>query len=114
MKYTLTEDHFKYFVDRCEYYKHLLCIPCDIAYTFEIIKARADSCVDTSNHMGNIRLCKTWNMEVDNKNLNTIAFHEICHVLLDTLTTLAGRYYSFEYISELEHAVLISLENLVK
>ena len=115
MKYTTTKKQYKYFIARCEYWKHLLCIDYDIVYDHLKRKTTlAETSYEVSPHIACIRLATIFDTSPSNKLLDRIALHEICHLLFGEITDLATIFYATKYIEAVEHGIIARLENIVE
>lgn len=111
----MTQKQFKYFVERANYWQDILKIPFDIEY-FKVESSifRAEVKYNIPNHTASISVATFWDIEPTNEVIDVTAFHEICHLLLCTLCDLATNYYQESYVSEIEHGIVVNLENIVK
>ena len=114
MKYKLDNKTLQYFKDRCEYWKHLLCVQYGVSYAWtKNNTVEASVSYDTSSRTATIYLARKWELKPTNKDLDIAALHEICHLLLAPIFEICDRYYNKDYLINIEHSIVKGLENII-
>ena len=70
----------------------------------------------TSDHAATIQLCKKWDdmRPLNNMELERVAIHELCHIVLAPLVSEAEyRYSTSEAIQSTEHSIVRLLEEVL-
>lgn len=114
MKYKVNDKQFKYFIERCEYWKHILGVRYDIEYARSLgptVRATVGYSIGCAN--ATIRLALTWEIPATNEMLDRTALHEVAHLLMSPLTEICIKFYATDYIIELEHSIISGIENML-
>lgn len=112
-----TAKNFKYFKERCEYWrKELGLVDWSIFYDLKELEGKAaETNYWDEPGVARIVLSKDWGEETPTENgLNRTALHECCHILFSNLTSEAKARYAQEYdIDRAEHHIIRVLENIL-
>lgn len=73
------------------------------------------NCGELQDYIATFTFYEDWGDEiVDEKEIDKIAFHEVCHVLLVRLNAIANsRFITEDEIREAEHEIIRRLENSI-
>ena len=114
----LTENHYKYFVRCCRKWSKRLASDYTFTYKFGVGDDMKNSlaCVRCSKvaSMAVVELNDKWNEKYhypSKRMLDKVAMHEVCHVMLNDMTTDMALYYNDDLVGEVEHKVIHKLTN---
>ena len=114
MKHTLTNTHLQMFKAACEYWSKLLGICYRTEYFWTEDKSKRASVVfSVEDHWASIYLGTEWDVTPTKENILKTSFHEVCHLALGRLSDTAMKFYSFDYIVEMEHEIISKLIHLI-
>ena len=74
---------------------------------------RAWACIQGDAKLATLGLSKTYDKKPSKEELSRVAFHEVCEVMLSTLSNLALGGYNHEVVVTEVHAIIRRLENRV-
>lgn len=113
----VTKKQYEYFKERVNHWRKELGV-LDYSVHFHWQKLDdvfAETRMNNSAHLATIVLNTSIpKEELNDEQINTTAFHEVMHLVLDDLCNEAKARYASEYdIDKAEHAVIRRLENLI-
>ena len=112
-----TAKHFSYFRSRCQHYqKELGLMGWDITFRHEKLNSLASCAAKGQARLCVIRLAKDWKdmsyEKPDLRELDVLAFHEMCHLLLfDLMSLTESRFVTRDEIDRTEEEIVVRLEN---
>lgn len=117
-----TQQDFDFFVSVCKFWaQHLGLVKYDVKYIWEEIDNSriitwADSWIDPQHGKVEIRLNKLWEeREITKEALEESGLHEVLHVLLQPVCSMAEQTFSSRLVSLEEHKIIHTLiPNLLK
>lgn len=121
MEYQTTKSDFDYFCKRARYWiKYFGLLEWDIDFFFN--KNEEDQGEELAYCIANLEgraatlgLCHAWQETKPNrKQLNLVAFHEVCELLLSPINILSkARFITESRIDEARHSIIRRLENTI-
>jgi len=115
-----TKSDFELFCKECLRWQDILGLHGFEINFFHTDEDKGDFCycnINPVNRTVLIELCKKWPDEKykkTNEQIKLSAFHEVCHILMDLLSSCArARYICSHEIDESEHAIIRTLERVL-
>jgi hypothetical protein len=114
----VTKKDFEFFKEECGRFINVLGLKeWSIHYTHESLDdAYARTMMDSNNMVTTMILGTYWDdmrPKTDHE-ISKLAFHEVCHLLMNPLATEAMERYTTDHaLQSLEHTIIRRLENLV-
>jgi len=103
------------FIGECKYWiKYFSLADFEVYYVHENTEgARASYYANTLSMMCTIKLSVDWDYKPHKIEIQKVAFHEVCHMLIVKLGVAACAGISKDYVDQYEHEIIRRMENSI-